>query len=113
MQWWIRWYQTALPALVPSYKWLQRHRNVKVGDVSLIKYCNEIRGFYRLSRVHEVKTGQDGHVQTVVLKYKLPTEKVLRTVSRPVQGIAVIVPLEEQTSLNPSAEEFVPNQQHQ
>ena len=28
--WWKRWYESVLPSLVPSYKWYQRHRNVKV-----------------------------------------------------------------------------------
>ena len=88
----------------------------------LIRYRNEIRATYRLGRVQEVRTGKDGHVRTVVLKYKLPTEKGFRTVDRPVQGISVIVPIEEQTPvgvvkpdpyrvLNPSAEEYVPQQQ--
>ena len=112
-QWWTRWYQTVFPSLVPSYKWLQRHRNVKVGDVCLIRYRNEVRATYRLGRVQQTKLGEDGHVRTVVLKYKLPTEKVFRTVTRPVQGIAVIVPMEEQspvgiTQLNAYAEVFTP-----
>jgi hypothetical protein len=52
----------------------------------------------------------------VILKYKLPGEKKYRTVDRPVQGISVIVPIEEQGSavpstnekLNPFASEFTP-----
>ena len=35
-------------------------------------------------------------VRKVVLKYKLKDEKKFRTVSRPIHGIAVIVPIEEQ-----------------
>ena len=31
-EWWECWYRTVLPTLVPSYKWLQKHRNVEVGD---------------------------------------------------------------------------------
>ena len=85
-----------------------------VGDVCLIRYRNETRATYRLGMVQEVKTGQDGHVRTVVLKYKLPTEKVFRTVTRPIQGISVIVPVEEQNlgrSLNPNATDFVPHRE--
>jgi hypothetical protein len=44
--WWQAWYQTVFPNLVPSYKWLQRHRNVKIGDVCLIRYKNEVRATY-------------------------------------------------------------------
>ena len=40
--------------------------------------------------------------------YKNPDENVFREVDRPVQGISVIVPIEEQyPKLNPEAEVFV------
>ena len=35
--WWKRWVELVFPTLVPSHKWLQRHRNVQKGDVCLIK----------------------------------------------------------------------------
>ena len=107
-QWWESWYQLVFPSLVPSYKWLQRHRNVKVGDVCLIKYRNETRSTYRLGRVKEAKVGKDTLVRSVVLEYKLPNETKFRTVSRPVQGVAVIVPIEEQSTLDPNATSFNP-----
>lgn len=115
-EWWSEWYATAFPYLVPNYKWLQRHRNVKIGDVCLVRYKNEIQSTYRLARVQDVRVGEDGLVRTVLLKYKLPGEKTFRTVDRAVQGISVIVPVEEQgsddarpdTRLNPSATEFTP-----
>ena len=106
---------------MPCHKWLQRHRNVQIGDVCLIRYQKEVRSTYRLGRVREVKTGTDGLVRTVRLEYKLPNEKVFRSVDRPVQGISVIVPIEEQPSqvsgtkkvsisstLNPCASVFSP-----
>ena len=111
--WWKAWYQTVFPTLVPSYKWLQRHRNVKIGDVCLIRYKNELRATYRLGRVIETRVGTDGLVRTIVLKYKLPNEKVFRNVERPIQGVSVIVPIEEQNetaTLNPDAVEFTPQQ---
>ena len=46
--WWERWCESVLPSLVPSYKWLIRHRNVKVGDICLIKYKKDINAVYRL-----------------------------------------------------------------
>ena len=95
-EWWDCWYSTVLPSLVPSYKWLQRHRNVMVGDVCLIRYGKEKRATYRLGRVIEVVKGEDKLVRKVTLKYKLPNEKTFRTVDRPIHGIAVIVPVEEQ-----------------
>ena len=107
-QWWANWYQSVFPSLVPSYKWHQRHRNVRVGDVCLIRYRKELRATYRLGRVKEVKVGTDGLVRTVSLEYKLPNETKFRRVDRPIHGISVIVPIEEQGSLNPAAEDFVP-----
>ena len=120
-EWWEHWYASVLPSLVPSYKWLQRHRNVMVGDVCLIRYGKDKRATYRLGRVTEVVKGDDNLVRKVKLKYKLPTENTFRTVDRPIHGIAVIVPVEEQedakeenqdvSSLNPQAEPYVPTQQ--
>ena len=122
--WWKRWYENVLPSLVPSYKWYQRHRNVQVGDVCLIKYKSAVKAHYKLGRVTRVKEGTDGLVRTVTLAYKNPNEKVHREVDRPVNGVAVIVPIEEQegssadpasiekqegsTILRPNAKEFVP-----
>ena len=107
-QWWSSWYQLAFPKLVPSYKWIQRHRNVRVGDICLIRYRNESRSTYRLGKVDEIKLGADGLVRTIVLKYKLPSEKTMRKVDRPIHGVSVIVPVEEQSKLNVDALEFVP-----
>ena len=94
--WWVKWNNLVLPSLVPCYKWQQRHRNVKLGDICLIQYKKAIRSTYRLGRVTEVKTGDDGLVRSVRLQYKLPTEKTFRFVDRAVHGIVVIVPFEEQ-----------------
>ena len=89
---------------------MQKHRNVREGDVCLIRYKDFKRGTYRLGRVKSVERGKDDKVRKVVLVYKNEGEKVFREVDRPVQGIAVIVPVEEQYScLNPEAAEFVSN----
>ena len=109
-QWLENWYQSVFPSLVPSYKWLQRHRNVRVGDICLIKHRKETCSMYRLGKVKEVKVESDSLVRTVVLEYKLPNETKFRTVSRPIQGVSVIVPIEEQSTLNPDAPLFNPNQ---
>ena len=53
--------------------------------------------------MEDVKHGDDGLVRTVILKYKLAGETKFRNVDRPVQGISIIVPVEEQTRLAFSA----------
>ena len=93
--WWNNWFSSVLPALVPCYKWLQRHRNVKIGDICLIRYKG-IRSTYRLGRVIEARPGEDGLVRKVKLQYKLPEETSFRIVERTIHGVAVIVPIEEQ-----------------
>ena len=109
-QWWKRWYDTVLPSLVPSYKWHQRHRCVQPGDVCLIRYANERKANFRLGRVIDVKkNSNDGLVRTVRLIYKNPNEKTHRQVDRPIHGVAVIVPIEEQSTLNPRAEQSTLN----
>ena len=96
--WWQRWYQSVLPSLVPSYKWRQKHRNVQLNDICLIQYKSKVRSAYRLGRVTQVHKSDDGLVRKVTLEYRLPKEKTFRTVQRAVQGIAVIVPAEEQAN---------------
>ena len=107
--WWKQWYQSVLPSLVPNFKWHQKYRNVREGDVCLIKYSDVRRGSYKLGRVKGVKIGRDNNVRTVTLVYKNRDENVFREVERPVQGIAVIVPIEEQQASNfdPKADEFI------
>ena len=61
-QWWENWYLSVFPSLVPSYKWLQKHQNVNVGDVCLIKYQKETSSTHRLGRVKEVKVGSESLV---------------------------------------------------
>ena len=98
--WWNKWNELVLPSLVPCYKWQQRHRNLKLGDICLIRYKKSIRSTYRLGRVSDVKTGADGLVRSVRLQYKLPTEKTFRYIDRAIHGIVVIVPFEEQWEMN-------------
>ena len=94
-EWWKNWYTSVLPSLVPSYKWLHKCRNVRIGDICLIRYKG-IRATYRLGRVIGVHYGKDGLVRRLKLEYKLSNEKTFRTVERAIHGVAVIVPVEEQ-----------------
>lgn len=93
--WWQKWHDLVLPSLVPSYKWTHSQRNLQVDDVCLIRYKG-LRSKYRLGRVTAVKQGEDNRVRSVTLQYRLPDEKVFRTVERSVHGVSVIVPVEEQ-----------------
>ena len=78
-------------------------------DVCLIKYANEHKANFRLGRVTNVKKGSDGLVRTVKLMYKNPKEKSFREVDRPIHGLAVIVPIEEKFTMNPTVQGFIPS----
>ena len=69
-----------------------------------------MRATYRLGRVTELKRGDDGLVRKVAREYRLPNGNCFRSVVRPIHGIAVIVPVKEQSNheLDPTVPEFVP-----
>ena len=95
--WWENWSLHVLPTLVPSYKWHRKCRNVRIGDICLIQYKG-IRSSYRLGRVIGVFYGEDKLVRKIKLEYKLPNENNYRIVERSIHGVAVIVPIEEQSN---------------
>ena len=99
-EWWKNWFSSVLPSLVPSYKWRCKFRNVKIGDICLISYKGAMRCTYRLGRVVGVHNGTDGMVRKIKLEYKISGEKTFRTVERSIHGVAVIVPVENQSPAN-------------
>ena len=68
--WWDRWIQDVLPTLVPCRRWKQVHRNVKIGDVVMMKYAGNVNDEYRLARVLEVYPDSKGLVRTVKVGYR-------------------------------------------
>ena len=53
------------PTLVPRTKWKSSSRNVRVGDIALLRYSTKYTApSYRLCRVVGVKTGEDGQVRS-------------------------------------------------
>ena len=68
--WWDKWIQDVLPTLVPCKRWKQIHRNVRVGDVVMMKYAGSIKDEYRLARVLEVYPDDRGLVRTVKVGYR-------------------------------------------
>lgn len=105
-EFWRKWFSQVFPNLVPCYKWRTKHRDVQIGDIVLVKDANLLRNEYRLARVGDVITGDDGHVRRVKLLYKilddgrtLPAEAAedlkkakFQETERSVQNIVVIVP---------------------
>jgi hypothetical protein len=79
-------------------------RNLRQGDVVIVADKNVMRGNYRLGMIQEVFPDEDGKVRRVLVKYKNfhvgndrsyygISEAV--TVSRSVQRLALLVPVED------------------
>ena len=116
---------------MPYHKWKTEQRNVKIGDLVLVKYASKVtKGDFRLARVEEVFPDPEGIVRTVtvIMRPRDSREKVTKEppylLPKPpvelklgVQRLVVLFPVEEQTrtmpassNLNPEAEEFVPEE---
>ncbi|KAK3895894.1 hypothetical protein Pcinc_000502 [Petrolisthes cinctipes] len=78
---WSRWKREIAQQYMPRTKWNTPRQNLKVGDlVLIIDKCH--RSFWRLARVNEVDTSQDGLVRSV--KEQLADRSILH---RPVQKL--------------------------
>lgn len=104
-QFWKHWIELFAPNLLYQEKWHKARRNLQVDDVVLVADSNAIRGEYRLARVTETHPGRDGSVRKVTITYKnFKTGKDVRsysgakntTVTRSVQRLAILVPVEDQ-----------------
>ena len=106
--WWYQYKVQYFHSLLPTRKWLEKKRNMMVGDVVLIEYSSKSApGTYRLGRVKGVEVDEDNLVRTCTVSYKLikpVTDKnknsvgdvVPKDVWVPVQRLVIILPVEEQ-----------------
>ena len=106
--WWYQYKVQYFHSLLPTRKWLDKKRNMMVGDVVLIEYSSKSApGTYRLGRVKNVEIDEDNLVRTCTVSYKLikpVTDKnknsvqdvVPKDVRVPVQRLVLILPVEEQ-----------------
>lgn len=58
------------PTLIIRSKWHVDKRNIKIGDIVLVKDSNLIRGHWRLAQVLTADPGADGKVRNITLRYK-------------------------------------------
>jgi hypothetical protein len=101
---WEKWVQLYAPTLIVCRKWHVNTRNLRPGDVVIVADKNVMRGNYRLGMIQEVFLDEDRKVRRVLVKYKNVhigkdrscygiSEAV--TVSRSVQRLALLVPVED------------------
>ena len=100
---WDRWLPEAMQALLFRQKWHGDKRNLAVGDMVLVANNNAVRGCYKLGQVAKDRPDSKGRVCTVDLRHKnIPESEPLwqytgkkdAVISRPVQQLVLVVPLE-------------------
>ncbi len=97
-QFWSKWEAHVLPQLLKTQKWRNPTRNVRKGDVVMIRYESKIALRHKLAVVTDVKISQDNVVRSVSVKYaNISGDQVKsQTTTRSVHNIVVLVPVEEQ-----------------
>ena len=102
---WKRWSAEVSPSLVVRQKWHENTRNLRVGD--LVKICepSKLKAKYKLGVIDAVTVSSDGNVRSATVRYVLlhknsKGDDTVRTVrvSRSVQRLILILPVEEQES---------------
>ena len=63
---WRKWNRDFFPSLVVRSKWHVERRNVKIGDVVILRDANALRGSWRLARVINTMPNEDGIVRRIV-----------------------------------------------
>lgn len=67
-QYWKKWSNDYLTTLQTRSKWNKPHRNVKEGDIVLVKEDNLPPGKWAMGRVIETHPGSDGYVRVTTIK---------------------------------------------
>ena len=100
---WKRWSSEVSPSLVVRQKWHEKSRNLCVGDLVRICEPSKLKAKYKLGIVDAVTISADGNVRSAIIRYVLLQKnskgedmvRVIR-VSRSVQRLVLILPVEEQ-----------------
>ena len=86
---WTRWRKEHLQLLQIRQKWTEKKRNLRVGDVVLLKEDGATRGKWPMGRVLEVHPGQDGLVRSITVK----TDKT--SLKRSINKVVLLVAAED------------------
>ena len=97
---WKRWTEDYFPSLLIHQKWLANHRNLQIGDIVLIQESGKIKGKWKLGRIINAEPSlRDGLVRKVDILYKNPDSRSSTVVTRAVQRVVVIQPVDEDNEL--------------
>ena len=86
-EFWSKWRREYLQILQIRSKWTSHQRNMKVGDVVIVKDDNASRNVWKLGVVTEVHPSNDGDVRSVSIRqngsiYKRPVNKLVLLVGQ-------------------------------
>ena len=97
-EFWSRWRKEFLQSLQQRQKWGKPRRNLKVGNIVIIKDANLPRNCWRLGRVSTTFQDEDGYVRTVELSVGYPSldfqgkrTTALKTMQRPIHKLVLLV----------------------
>ena len=102
---WKRWQRYYFSSMTIKQKWHTEQRNMRKGDIVLLKDANAVRCNWKLARVAKVFPSNDDIVRRVQVEYKNIKHddkideydgKRFTRVERAVQTLVVILPVEEQ-----------------
>ena len=103
MDFWTRWTEEVTPESIVRQRWHETGRNIQVGDVVLIHEKSPIKGKYKLGLVESVKVSHDGLVRSCAVGYRTGKDSSAKyssgkkvTVTRSVQRLTLLLPVEEQ-----------------
>ena len=103
-QFWQNWNKKYFPTLLRRQKWNVEKRNLRIGDVCVVKENNPLRGDWKLCRVSDVFPDSDKVVRNVEIKVPPPSldgsptykkNLVMGYLNRHVKNLIVIVPVDE------------------
>ena len=99
---WKVWQQRYFYTLIIRQQWYTEVRNLKEGDIVIVRNANQIRGKWQMAMVIDAQPGKDGRVRDVTVKYKNNNSgrtydgSVDVTIKRSVHNLVLILPIEEQ-----------------
>ena len=86
---WKRWSGEYISSLQRYAKWKKSTRNIKIGDVVIIREDGLLPTKWAIARVVDIHPGQDNAVRVVTIRTSTSTYK------RPVTKVAVLIPIEQ------------------
>lgn len=91
-EFWRRWHQEYLPTLQLCRKWTETKRDVKEGDIVLLKDNQATRNKWPMAKITAVSPGRDGRIREVELK--VSEQGSIKTFRRLISEVVLLLPVE-------------------